>query len=228
MPAWTRARSTDGAAARTARTPGSAARWVKPAAVVLAALPAAKIAWDGVRGGLGANPVEAVQNRLGFWALTLLALSLAPTPAKELLGVAWPQRVRRVLGVAAFAWALAHFLFYVGLDKFFDLPVIAQDLTRRPFIMVGFAALLLLAPLAVTSTDGWVRRLGYARWKRLHRLAYVAAALAVVHFTWRVKADLRRPLLFAAVLGLLLAARVPGWIRAFRRRAAAGRTGATG
>ncbi len=180
-------------------------------------LPLAKIGWDGFTGGLGANPIEAVQNRLGFWALAILAVSLVPTPARDLLGLTWPQSLRRVLGVTAFAYALLHFLFYVGVDKFFDWRTISVDLTRRPFIMVGFAALLCLLPLAVTSTDGWVRRLGHRRWKLLHRLAYVAAALAVVHFVWRVKADVRRPLAFAAVIAALLLARVPGWVRAARR-----------
>jgi sulfoxide reductase heme-binding subunit YedZ len=185
--------------------------------VAVLLLPIAKIGWDAATGGLGANPIEAVQNRLGFWTITLLALALVPTPAKDLLGVAWPQRLRRVLGVTAFAYALLHFLFYVGVDKFFDWHTISADLTRRPFLMVGFAALLCLLPLAVTSTDGWIRRLGFRRWKLLHRLAYLAAVLAVVHFAWRVKADLRRPLLFAGVFALLLLVRVPGWIRQARR-----------
>jgi methionine sulfoxide reductase heme-binding subunit len=201
---------------------------VKAAAAALVLAPAAKIGWDLARDGLGANPIEAVQNRLGFWAITLLALALVPTPAKDLLGLSWPQRLRRLLGVSAFAYALAHFLFYVGVDKFFDLPVIAKDLTKRPFIMVGFATLLVLAPLAVTSTDGWVRRLGFPRWKRLHRLVYLAAALAVVHFAWRVKADLRRPLLFAAIFAVLLASRVPAWVRNARRRAGPGRVAGGG
>ncbi len=192
-------------------------RWLKPAAVAVLLLPIGKMGWDAATGGLGANPVEAVQNRLGFWTIVLLALSLVPTPAGELLGLAWPQRLRRVLGVTAFAYALLHFLFYVGVDKFFDWPTISRDLTRRPFLMVGFAALLCLAPLAVTSTDGWLRRLGYRRWKLLHRLVYLAAALAVVHFAWRVKADMRRPLLFAGIFAALLALRIPGWVRAARR-----------
>jgi sulfoxide reductase heme-binding subunit YedZ len=192
---------------------------VKPAAVAVLLLPLVKLGWDAFQGGLGANPIEAALNRLGFWAMTLLALSLVPTPARDLLGVAWLQRLRRVLGVTAFAYALLHFLFYVGVDKFFDWRTIGQDLTRRPFIMVGFAALLCLAPLAVTSTDGWVRRLGFRAWKRIHRLAYLAAALAVVHFVWRVKADLRKPLLFAAVFLVLLAVRLPGWVREARRAA---------
>jgi sulfoxide reductase heme-binding subunit YedZ len=180
-------------------------------------LPLAKIGWDAFRGDLGANPIEAVQNRLGFWTLTILALSLVPTPARDVLGVSWLQRLRRVIGVTAFSYALLHFLFYVGVDKFFDWATISKDLTRRPFLMVGFAALLGLMPLAITSTDGWVMRLGYRRWKLLHRLAYLAAALGVIHFAWRVKADPTRPILFAAVFAILLAARVPGWIRAARR-----------
>jgi sulfoxide reductase heme-binding subunit YedZ len=185
--------------------------------VAVLLLPLAKIGWDAFQGGLGANPIEAALNRLGFWTMVILALSLVPTPAREILGLGWPQRLRRAIGVTAFAYALLHFLFYVGVDKFFDLRMIGQDLTKRPFIMVGFAALLCLVPLAVTSTDGWVRRLGYRRWKLLHRLVWVAAALAVVHFLWRVKADARRPLLFAAVFAVLFLARVPGWLRAARR-----------
>jgi len=203
--------------------PGAAVL-VRPLAWALALSPLAKTAVDALTGGLGANPVEAVLNRLGFWAITLLALSLAPTPAKDILGLAWPARLRRLLGVFAFAYAALHFAFYVGVDRFFDWRTIAADLTKRPFIMVGFAALLALLPLAVTSTDGWVRRLGYRRWKRLHRLAYLAALLAVVHFLWRVKADLRKPLLFAAVFAVLALARVPGWLRAARAPARPGRS----
>jgi sulfoxide reductase heme-binding subunit YedZ len=152
-------------------------------------------------------------NRLGFWTLTLLALSLVPTPAKDLLGLSWPIRIRRTLGLLAFAYGALHFAWYVVLDKFFDAPDIAADLAKRPFITVGFGALLVLVPLAVTSTDRWVRRLGYPRWKALHRLVYAAAALAVVHFRWRVKADQLKPNLFAAALGTLLALRLLSWGR---------------
>jgi sulfoxide reductase heme-binding subunit YedZ len=192
--------------------------WLKLAVVGAGLVPLAKVAVEAFTDGLGANPIEEALNRLGFWALTFLAVSLVPTPAREILGITWPARVGRQLGLLAFAYALLHFLFYVGVDKFFDGPVIAADLSKRPFIAVGFATLLLLAPLAITSTDAWVRRLGYVRWKRLHRLVYAAAALAVVHFLWRVKADRRKPLAFAAVFALLLAARAPGWVRATRRR----------
>ena len=195
------------------------------AAWALGLAPLAKIAADALRGGLGANPIEAILNRLGFWTLTFLALTLSATPLKEVFGWTAPLRVRRMLGLFAFGYGVTHFAFYVGVDKFFDWRTIAVDLTKRPFIMVGFATLLVLLPLAVTSTDGWVRRLGYTRWKRLHRLVYAAAVLAVVHFLWRVKADHRRPLLFAALFGALFAARLPGLFRArARSRAASGRT----
>lgn len=183
-------------------------RLLKGAAFALACLPLAKLVADGATGRLGANPIEMVLDRLGFWTLTFLVLSLAPTPAHDLLGLAWPVRIRRMLGLFAFSYATLHLLWYVGVDRFLDLRLLAQDVAKRKFMAVGFAAWLLLVPLAVTSTDRWVRRLGYARWKRLHRLVYAAALLGVVHFVWRVKADLRRPSWFAAAVAILLLARV--------------------
>lgn len=183
-------------------------RVLKAVAFAAACVPLVKIVADGALGGLGANPIQEVLDRLGFWTLTFLTLSLVPTPARELLGLAWPVRIRRMLGLFAFAYATLHLLWYVGVDRFFDLSVLAADVLKRKFMVVGFGAWLLLVPLAVTSTDRWVRRLGFARWKRLHRLAYAAALLGVVHFVWRVKADLTRPAWFAAAIGLLLLARV--------------------
>ncbi len=182
-------------------------RALKAAVFAACCLPLAKILADGLSGGLGANPIEAVLNRLGFWTLTLLTLSLVPTPAKELLGLSWPVRVRRMLGLFTFGYATLHLSWYVGVDHFFDLEVLVKDVVKRKFMAVGFAGWLLLVPLAVTSTDAWVRRLGFRRWKRLHRLVYAVAALGVVHFVWRVKADALRPYVFAAVIGLLLLAR---------------------
>lgn len=183
-------------------------RALKPVAFGLCLVPLAKIGLDGAAGTLGAEPVQAVLNRLGFWALTFLILSLAATPAKALMGITWPLRLRRMVGLFAFGYGALHLTFYVGVDKFFDLPEIWKDVTTRRFQAVGLLTLLLLLPLAVTSTDGWVHRLGFARWKRLHRLVYLAALLGVVHFTWRVKADLLRPLLFATALAALLLARL--------------------
>jgi sulfoxide reductase heme-binding subunit YedZ len=183
-------------------------RLVKAVGWVAALTPLALLAADAAARRLGANPIEAVLNRLGFWTLTFLTLSLTPTPLHRWGGPAWPLRLRRLLGVTAFSYAALHFAWYLGVDQFFDLEVVAADVVKRPFITVGFAALLLLLPLAVTSTDGWVRRLGFARWKALHRLAYAAALLGVVHFAWRVKADRLKPALFALAIGLLLLARL--------------------
>jgi methionine sulfoxide reductase heme-binding subunit len=194
-------------------------RALKGVTFLLALLPLAKIPWDGIQGKLGANPIEAIQGRLGFWTLTFLTLSLVPTPAHDLLGVAWPVRLRRMLGLFAFAYASLHLVWYVAIDQTMDLRLLVEDVTRRKFMTVGFTAWLLLLPLALTSTDRWVRRLGFVRWKRLHRLVYAAALLGVVHFVWRVKADLRRPIWFAVAVGALLALRLVPVLR--RRRAGA-------
>lgn len=183
-------------------------RWTWRAALALCLAPLAKLALDAATVGLTANPVEAVQNRLGFWTLTLLAAALAPTPLHALLGLAWPLRLRRLLGLSAFGYAALHFLWWLVVDQGLALAAVAADVAKRPFVTVGFAALLLLLPLAVTSTDGWVRRLGFPAWKRLHRLVYPAALLGALHFLWRVKADRQRPLVFAAVIGVLLLARL--------------------
>jgi sulfoxide reductase heme-binding subunit YedZ len=202
--------------------PRARIRLLKVATFAAACLPLAKIVADGLLGRLGANPIEAVLNRLGFWTLTLLTASLAATPAHDLLGLSWPVRLRRMLGLFAFSYATLHLCWYVGVDQFFDLEVLARDVAKRKFMAVGFTAWLLLVPLAVTSTDAWVRRLGFARWKRLHRLVYVAALLGVVHFVWRVKADLRRPAVFLVVLGALLLARLVPRAALRRRRARPG------
>lgn len=198
-------------------------RLLKVATFVLACLPLAKLVADGLLGRLGANPIEAVLNRLGFWTLTLLVASLAPTPAHDLLGLAWPVRVRRMLGLFAFSYATLHLSWYVGVDQLLDVGLLAEDVLKRKFMAVGFAAWLLLVPLAVTSTDRWVRRLGYARWKRLHRLVYAIALLGVVHFVWRVKADLRRPSYFIGAVALLLLARLVPRAAAALRRVRSGR-----
>lgn len=200
--------------------PRARIRLVRAVTFALGCAPLAKVVADGLLGGLGANPIEQVLNRLGFWTLTFVAVSLAPTPAHELLGLSWPLRVRRMLGLFAFTYATLHLLWYVGVDQFFDLSLLVEDVLKRRFMAVGFTAWLLLLPLAVTSTDAWVRRLGHARWKRLHRLVYVAASLGLVHFVWRVKADLRRPSWFIAAVGLLLLARLVPRARARRARQA--------
>ena len=183
---------------------------------MVALLPAARIGVLLLGGDLGANPIAEAMNRLGFWTLTLLLVTLAPTPIQIVTGWKWPLRLRRMLGLMTFLYVCLHFAVYLGVDQFFDFAAIGKDIVKRKFITVGFAAFLLLIPLAITSTDGMVRRLGFARWKRLHRLIYVAAVLGVVHFVWRVKSDLRQPLIFAAVLAVLLVIRSLRWARAPR------------
>jgi sulfoxide reductase heme-binding subunit YedZ len=164
-------------------------------------------------GGLGANPIAEAMNQLGLWSLVLLLATLACTPLKSYLGWTSALAVRRLLGLCAFATVCLHFLTYFVLDQFFDLPAIGEDIVKRKFITVGFLAFVLLVPLAVTSTNGMVKRLGFPRWKQLHRLGYVATAAGLVHFVWRVKADLLEPLIYVGVFLLLMALRVPAWLR---------------
>jgi len=170
--------------------------------------PAIWLAFDAAAGRLGANPIETVLLRSGWWTLVLLLASLAVTPLRRVSGWGRLVRFRRLLGLFAFAYGTAHLLGYVVLDQWFAWPYIVEDIAERPFILAGFTAWCLLLPLALTSTRGWIRRLGRA-WGRLHRLVYVAAGLGVLHFFWKVKADTREPLVFAAVLCVLLVARVP-------------------
>jgi methionine sulfoxide reductase heme-binding subunit len=171
-------------------------------------LPLAKLGIDAAGGHLSANPISEVMNRLGFWTLTLLLTSLSATPLKTLFGWTAPMRVRRMLGLFAFFYAALHFVTYLALDQAFDFSDIGADIVKRKFITIGFAAFLTLVPLAATSTDRAVKGLGFRRWKRIHRLVYLAAVLGVVHFVWRVKADYLEPVLFAVALTALLLARL--------------------
>jgi methionine sulfoxide reductase heme-binding subunit len=193
--------------------------WLKPAVFVGALVPLVGLALQAVRGTLGADPVALALNRLGLLALILLLASLACTPAKVLTGWTWPIRLRRMLGLFAFFYAALHLSTYVAIDQRFDWRVLWADVTTRKFMVVGFAAFLLLLPLALTSTDASVRRLGFKRWKALHRLVYAAAVLAVIHFLWRVKLDIREPLIYALVLGALLLVRVVDAVRTRRAKA---------
>ncbi|HEX2344164.1 MAG TPA: protein-methionine-sulfoxide reductase heme-binding subunit MsrQ [Vicinamibacterales bacterium] len=155
----------------------------------------------------------------GRWTLRLLLVTLAITPVRRVTG--WNRLIgfRRMLGLFAFFYATLHFMIYLAIDQFFDWETIVEDVTKRPFITAGFAAFVLLIPLAVTSTQGWIRRLG-RRWRQLHRLIYAGAILAVIHFIWKVKSDLRDPLWYASILGLLLGFRVVWWIATRQRRPA--------
>ena len=177
------------------------------AAVSLAAAPLLVLVVRAATGGLSANPIEDVTHVTGEWTLRLLLTTLAVTPLRRWLGWSWLAPLRRTLGLAAFAWACLHMLTWALLDQFFDWRAMLEDVLERRFISAGMAAFLCLVPLAVTSTRGWMRRLG-TRWVRLHRLAYVAAVLGVLHFLWLVKADLQDPLAYAAVLAVLLGSRL--------------------
>ena len=175
------------------------------------ALGLAPLAWLGVRalrGDLGANPIEEITHATGLAALRFLLVALAITPSRRWLRFRWVAPLRRTFGLIAFGYACLHLLTYVVLDQFFDWQAIAEDVAKRPYITAGFFAFVCLSPLAATSTRAMARRLG-PRWKTLHRLAYVAAIAAVIHFLWLVKKDLREPLLYAAVLAVLLAGRWP-------------------
>lgn len=179
---------------------------LKTAIFVSCLLPLALLVWDGLQANLGTNPIEEVTHRTGDWTLRLLLITLTVTPARGLLGWNFLLRLRRMLGLFAFFYACLHFLTYVWLDQFFWWDEIAKDIIKRPFITVGFAAFLLLIPLAATSTRGMMKRLG-RHWQPLHRLVYVSATLGVLHYLWLVKADLRRPLIYATLLATLLAYR---------------------
>ena len=192
---------------------GAPQPWLKPGIFVGVLVPLASLVLRASRGELGANPIAQAENELGLTALILLLAAMTCSPAKRLLGWTWPMRIRRELGLLAFFYASLHFLTYVVLDQVVDWEAIVADIAKRPFITVGFLALVLLVPLALTSTTGWIRRLGYRRWQRLHQLIYVAGALAVVHFIWRVKIDVSQPLTYAFILGALLAVRVILWVR---------------
>ncbi len=204
---------------------GQPNRWLKPAVLIACLLPLAWLGWRAVSGGLGANPIEAIIRYNGDWALRMLLITLAVTPLRERLGWVWLIRVRRMLGLYAFFYATLHLLSYVVLDQFFAWGEILADILKRPYITIGMTCFALLIPLAVTSTNAMVRRLGGRRWKRLHRLVYLIGIGAVVHYYMLVKADVREPLLYGAILALLLGYRVVmGLWRERQRTASAGLT----
>jgi sulfoxide reductase heme-binding subunit YedZ len=171
---------------------------------VNALVPLALLGWDWRGGRLGANPLDFVTRTTGTLTLVFLVVTLAVTPLRKLTGAQWLVRLRRMLGLYAFFYGSLHLLTYLWFDKSFDAAAIAQDVARRWFILVGFLAFASMVPLAVTSTDRMIKRLGGKRWQKLHRLTYLAAAAGVFHYYLLVKSDTRKPLLFAALVALLL------------------------
>jgi methionine sulfoxide reductase heme-binding subunit len=191
--------------------------WIKAVLFVLALLPLLRLLVGAPLDWLGVNPIELITRSLGTWTLVFLLITLGITPLRRLTKLNWLPQMRRMLGLFAFFYGTLHLTTYLWLDQFFDVVEIAKDIVKRPFITVGFIAYALMIPLAVTSTHAMTRRLGGRRWRQLHRLVYVLAICAVVHYWWLVKRDLTEPALYALVLAVLLALRVY-WALVSRRQ----------
>jgi sulfoxide reductase heme-binding subunit YedZ len=194
-------------------------RWTKLLVFLACLAPFAAIAWRFYRAvqlgepTLGPNPLETLTHFTGDWTIRFLAAALAVTPLRKALGLPDLIRFRRMIGLYAFFYGCLHLAVYLYFDKLFDVHEILKDVAKRRFITVGFAALVLMLPLAITSTAGWIRRLGGRRWQRLHRLVYLSGAAAVIHYYWLVKSDIRLPLLYGAIIGLLLLFRLAVRVR---------------
>ena len=179
------------------------------AALFLASLiPLIRLSWYGYSSQLGANPIEFITRSLGTWTLVFLLITLSITPLRKLSGWSWLIKLRRMAGLFTFFYSLLHFITYIWLDQFFDLSSIYKDVIKRPFITIGFTAFILLIPLAVTSTNAMIKKLGGKRWQLLHRLIYLIAIFAVLHYWWLVKKDITQPFIYAAILSILLGYRV--------------------
>ncbi|MFY9752633.1 MAG: protein-methionine-sulfoxide reductase heme-binding subunit MsrQ [Candidatus Acidiferrales bacterium] len=203
-------------------------RWTKVVAFAVCLVPLAALAGRALQGELGANPIEFITHATGDWTLRFLVITLAVTPLRKLLRLPQLIRFRRMLGLFAFFYAFLHFSTWIVLDQFFDWRGMLKDVEKRPFITVGFTAFALMIPLAVTSTAGWIRRLGGRRWQWLHRLIYTSAILGVIHYYWLVKSDERKPLEYAWMVGILLAWRVGSWMVGKWHRPASGALSAKG
>jgi len=188
-----------------------ASKWTKVFIFLLCLVPLGLLVFRALTANLGANPVEFIQHATGDWTLRFLIITLCITPFRKLLRLPDLIRFRRMLGLFAFFYACLHFLTYLGPDQSFDLAAMWKDVAKRPFIMVGFTAFVLLIPLAITSTAGWIRRLGGRRWQLLHRLIYISAICGVIHYYWLVKSAVLRPLIYGAILAVLLLWRVADW-----------------
>jgi len=187
-------------------------RYFKPVIFLACLAPVFGLTWQGFHAGLGANPIEKITHSTGDWTLRFLLITLSITPLRKLTRQYWLIDVRRMLGLFAFFYGFLHLMTYVWLDKFFDVHEMLHDIAKRRFITAGITAFTLMIPLALTSTKWAIRKLGGKRWRALHRLIYFSAAAGVIHYIWLVKADLRKPLEYASVLGILLLYRVAAWL----------------
>lgn len=183
-------------------------RRIKTALFAASLFPLLSLIWLGFTGGLGADPVEFIRRATGTWTLDFLIITLSVTPLRRVTGWHWLIRLRRMFGLYAFFYAVIHVVAYFWLDQQFDPAAIWRDVLKRPLITVGFLSFVLMVPLAATSTDRMVRRLGGKRWQQLHRAVYLVAIAGVIHFWWLVKLDITRPLIYSAIIGALLVARI--------------------
>ena len=186
-------------------------KWTKVAVFLACLVPLGLLILRALHNGLGANPVEFITHATGDWTIRFIVITLAITPLRKILKVPDLIRFRRMFGLFAFFYACLHFSIWIGIDKFFDFSEMWKDIEKRRFITVGMAALLLMIPLALTSTAGWIRRLGGRRWRMIHRLIYGSAILAVIHYYWLVKSDVRKPLLYGGIVAVLLGWRAANW-----------------
>ena len=198
-------------------------KWTKLAVFLVCLVPLANLIWRAVHQDLTANPIEFITHRTGDWTLRFVVITLAITPLRKIPHLGPLIRFRRMLGLFAFFYGCLHFGTWIGLDKFFDWAEMWKDVQKRRFITVGFTGFILLIPLAITSTAGWIRRLGGRRWQLLHRAIYLTAMAGVIHYYWLVKSDVRKPLQYASLVGILLAWRLGAWLVARRRRPSGGR-----
>ena len=187
-------------------------RYLKPVIFLACLAPLGILVWRGVHSALGANPIEAITHATGDWTLTFLLITLSITPLRRLTRQYWLIGLRRMLGLFAFFYGSLHLMTYVWLDKFFDVHEMLADIAKRRFITAGMTAFTLMIPLALTSTKWSIRKLGGKRWQALHRLIYASAAAGVIHYIWLVKADLKKPLEYGLVLGVLLLYRILAWL----------------
>ncbi len=200
-------------------------KWTKVVVFMACLAPVAMLVWRGFNNDLSADPIAFITHTTGDWTLRFLVITLAITPLRKILRVPQLIRFRRMLGLFAFFYVCLHFTTWIWLDKGFVWSEMWKDVEKRRFITVGFTGFVLLIPLAVTSTAGWIRRLGGRRWQRLHRLIYATAVLGVIHYYWLVKSDVRKPLFYGFLVGILLAWRLGAWLIGRRSRPSGGTPG---
>jgi len=189
---------------------------IKAGLFIVALIPLIRLIWLGINDDLTANPVEFIERSTGTWALAILLITLGMTPIRLLTGAVWQIQLRRMMGLFMFFYACLHFLTYLWLDQWFAWTDIAKDIAKHPYVLVGFSAFVLATPLAITSNKAMMQRLR-ERWKKLHQLVYIVAILGVVHFWWLVKKDIREPLIYAAVLAVLLGIRIYFYCKKVRK-----------